>query len=1130
MDSMEHADCASKRGTLLFSYAAPEQLKQARLEVVQERVRERLARAAAARIQADPLQGLETEALWQDDTATLDVSPLPDSCVALPPSGLDQYQQLVVPPAVNKSGEARMMTAKLVNKGKVDTYRQGTRDPSQPETLAIPVAYDLKTMEQIEAAEIAAAAAAARSNRRSSSVSSRSSGAALLAAAASTRSPSRTSAARHSADKAAAEGGAAKPWVDPLLSSLKASVQVPFVPVPLHGLPIPPKGLSCPSRVILAVRSSVGDGLVLPLHHAPTYSLNSRTLPPSDPTPGARPGGLLAAGHGGLPGGQGMVKRTSYQGGRDLGDLGSQGQGGGVTRSDMPLIKVDEEDLQAAYRAASEAKLRAAEARLAQASRALQAGGSASASSRSLRRGASARASRSPPRQGLPGPAAAAQSGPAPGTRAWSAAKEKEAGETLAVVSRAVVDAVAAAMAAGTLGLVEGAAAMGGLKPPPPTLSPAPTSVGGAMVSGAPSTAAVAGPVVAAAAAGPTSGPLAAPSSALLHSPRPSVAPGPDLTPGSWEAAGPPATLGRLPSGALPTHTLHNQLPAADLLPGAAPLADHQLEQHTHQLDPPAPPAAPPGQPPPAGSQALQALPQPLSLPGSGRHQGHDPVHLPWQKAQGGVSESAPAPLLPPVAPLPEAQGLDPAAASGQLPVQVHTNALAPPSQGHTPTELQPPPQLLLSHPQAPPQQASIQSAQQQQQQQQQQRQDQQQQQARQQEQHDQQQQAYRAGAMPLDMTQQYLLPLPLAPALQPASTLTAAPNSNPNTAAAALPSASHPPPSTPPPQPRTRPASATPDLPASSSRPRLHSAPPRAAAASAPAHPPHPPPMPTQPTPTTFLTALYTQSMPRHSAAPAPTTSLGLEAQSGFASYRAGRQPGAPRAAGVGGAEAEARGNPEGHGMGGAGLVPAPGSNRVSLGGQQAAAAAAVVLTRKTSSRDRHGPLAWRGHISASGVADPFPPASSPGALSPGAALSSLLSPRLFQHYPGFSSFTASDGLKSPASLASALRASVSARPGSAVWRGNADVGTIGFAAGPPPRPGAASHAAGHGSITVLQPAAQVQAMLALPHSLPGGMPGPARPARPNTAGPRSNGAGVPSRRQRPPSAGAWSRSLVRG
>ncbi|GFH16874.1 hypothetical protein HaLaN_13388, partial [Haematococcus lacustris] len=251
MDSMEHADCASKRGTLLFSYAAPEQLKQARLEVVQERVRERLARAAAARIQADPLQGLETEALWQvtscmfsrfctshlqhvkrpppavqDDTATLDVSPLPDSCVALPPSGLDQYQQLVVPPAVNKSGEARMMTAKLVNKGKVDTYRQGTRDPSQPETLAVPVAYDLKTMEQIEAAEIAAAAAAARSNRRSSSVSSRSSGAALLAAAASTRSPTRTSAARLSADKAAAEGGAAKAWVDPLLSSLKASVQV----------------------------------------------------------------------------------------------------------------------------------------------------------------------------------------------------------------------------------------------------------------------------------------------------------------------------------------------------------------------------------------------------------------------------------------------------------------------------------------------------------------------------------------------------------------------------------------------------------------------------------------------------------------------------------------------------------------------------------------------------------------------------------------------------------------------------------------------------------------------------------------------------------------------------------------
>lgn len=262
---------------------------------------------------------------------------------------------------------------------------------------------------------------------------------------------------------------------------------------------------------------------------------------------------------------------------------------------------------------------------------------------------------------------------------------------------------------------------------------------------------------------------------------------------------------------------------------------------------------------------------------------------------------------------------------------------------------------------------------------------------------------------------------------------------------------------------------------------------------------------------------------------------------------------------------------------------------------------------------RDRHGPLAWRGHNSASGVADPFPPASSPGALSPGAALSSLLSPRLFQHYPGFSSFTASDGFKSPAS---ALRASVSARPGSAVWRGNADVGTIGFAAGPPPRPGAASPAVGHGSITVLQPAAQVQAMLALPHSLPGGMPGPARPARPNTAGPRSNsagqggfgfpvgqqpharpgsavasqptpawpspavaqqqqrqgegptagsspaawglqpsprpslprpppsltlegagspslspaGAGVPSRRQRPPSAGAWSRSLVRG
>jgi len=220
--------------TLVFSYASPDQLKQAKLDALAYRMQQRMKGIMPHSGRDDGYEPMmrTTGALDLRGISSLQLSPQ-----NLEVGGIDQFQTLVVPPEYSAHGDERAGTSKFVLQGQQKDYHKLKNVPGSSQAVQVGFA------SHIGAGDPAAALLEAQEEERK-----------RLARTGGVSTPSATY----------RPGKKPPPPRDPLMDQLKQGLVTAFVPVRVETSSVPPKALASTYQVISSVRTEV-EGTLLPM-------------------------------------------------------------------------------------------------------------------------------------------------------------------------------------------------------------------------------------------------------------------------------------------------------------------------------------------------------------------------------------------------------------------------------------------------------------------------------------------------------------------------------------------------------------------------------------------------------------------------------------------------------------------------------------------------------------------------------------------------------------------------------------------------------------------------------------------------------------------------------------------------
>mmetsp|Transcript_11927 Transcript_11927/g.32597 ORF Transcript_11927/g.32597 Transcript_11927/m.32597 type:complete len:541 (-) Transcript_11927:352-1974(-) len=358
---------ATPRG-LVFSYAGPEELQQARMEAMQIRIKERLF-ATLMKNKDHGYAGLETCDNDHNDLAK-DASGNTSASLFPKPKdmegSIEQFRSLIVPPVLSRKGEVLASSAKLVTDGHPGLFQHSSKGPTRLDNpKSVSTSYRISGQDQDEEhgssskqeMDGARLTQEASSAHQQQGIKSRGSG---TEEAERQRSGRKQVASRQHqqaqrgtfanggardtvkspAAKAATNGSESgsprvKQKVDAkLLKTLRNSVAAPYVPVTIASGIVPSRGLSTTAGIIGAVKKKVVDnGAILrPLSAHAANTLQTRTLQTGSQAANAK-------------------ERMSYVGGADIqlplgmGSRLARAKAEEDAKVSAPLVKVEEVDI-----------------------------------------------------------------------------------------------------------------------------------------------------------------------------------------------------------------------------------------------------------------------------------------------------------------------------------------------------------------------------------------------------------------------------------------------------------------------------------------------------------------------------------------------------------------------------------------------------------------------------------------------------------------------------------------------------------------------------------------------------------------------------------------------------------------
>jgi hypothetical protein len=109
-------DGAVGQRTILFSYASPHQVKQAKLEAMQFKLQQRL-KAMTSKPDHEQFEMCDTKVEDRSITGILKTTQAPQK------GSIEQFQALIVPPEVGSNGSERNTTSKFVSLGRQQDFQ-----------------------------------------------------------------------------------------------------------------------------------------------------------------------------------------------------------------------------------------------------------------------------------------------------------------------------------------------------------------------------------------------------------------------------------------------------------------------------------------------------------------------------------------------------------------------------------------------------------------------------------------------------------------------------------------------------------------------------------------------------------------------------------------------------------------------------------------------------------------------------------------------------------------------------------------------------------------------------------------------------------------------------------------------
>ncbi|KAF5827119.1 hypothetical protein DUNSADRAFT_1307 [Dunaliella salina] len=343
---LEENDHRTTPRGLVFSYAGPQALQQARMEAMQIRVKERLL-ATLMKNKDHGYTGLETCDYDHNDLAK-DASGNTSASLFPKPKdmegSIEQFRSLIVPPALSRKGEVLASSAKYVTDGHPGRFQHSSKgSPRLDNPKSVSTSFHISGQDQDKDPGSPGANTEEAERQRSSRKQVMPRQRQRAPGGAGTQEHSRGDpggATKSSTAQAAANGSEngnsrVKHKVDAkLLKTLKSSVAAPYVPVTIASGVVPSRGLSTTAGVIGAVKKKVVDnGAILrPLSAHAADTPETRTLQTGPQTANAK-------------------ERMSYVGGSDiqlplgLGSRHARAKAEEDAKLSVPLVKVEEVDI-----------------------------------------------------------------------------------------------------------------------------------------------------------------------------------------------------------------------------------------------------------------------------------------------------------------------------------------------------------------------------------------------------------------------------------------------------------------------------------------------------------------------------------------------------------------------------------------------------------------------------------------------------------------------------------------------------------------------------------------------------------------------------------------------------------------